>query len=361
MSSTGGFEAYLQSRNGATSAELAQQAQKLMMAAAKRPELAGVQTTFSANVPQLNVQLDRDKAKSLGVAVGDVFDAMSSTFGSLYVNDFSKFGRIFTVQLQSEADFRDSVEDLRNVFVRGQNGQMIPLTSLVTIEQRTGPEVVDRYNAFPAAKFVGGPAPGYSSGESLAAMEQLAKEVLPDGYTLAWTGSAFQEKSTGGSSSMVFVVALLMVFLILSAQYERWTLPFAVLTAVPFAVFGALLARVLPGRAGHADRSGGQKRHPDRGVCRDQDGRRHEPGRRRHRRRQAALPPYRDDLAGLYSGLRTAGYFQRCRLGQPPRHRYRRDWRHVGRDLYCGAVHPAVLQADHAAVARQGRQTRRKT
>ncbi len=249
MSSTGGFEAYLQSRNGATSAELAQQAQKLMMAAAKRPELAGVQTTFSANVPQLNVQLDRDKAKSLGVAVGDVFDAMSSTFGSLYVNDFSKFGRIFTVQLQSEADFRDSVEDLRNVFVRGQNGQMITLTSLVTIEQRTGPEVVDRYNAFPAAKFVGGPAPGYSSGESLAAMEQLAKEVLPDGYTLAWTGSAFQEKSTGGSSSMVFVVALLMVFLILSAQYERWTLPFAVLTAVPFAVFGALLATWMRGLA----------------------------------------------------------------------------------------------------------------
>ena len=249
MSSTGGFEAYLQSRNGASSAELAQQAQKLMMAAAKRPELAGVQTTFSANVPQLNVQLDRDKAKALGVAVGDVFDAMSSTFGSLYVNDFSKFGRIFTVQLQSEADFRDSVEDLRNVFVRGQNGQMIPLTSLVTIEQRTGPEVVDRFNAFPAAKFVGGPAPGYSSGEALIAMEQLAKEVLPDGYTLAWTGSAFQEKSTGGSSSMVFVVAMLMVFLILSAQYERWTLPFAVLTAVPFAVFGALLATWLRGLA----------------------------------------------------------------------------------------------------------------
>jgi HAE1 family hydrophobic/amphiphilic exporter-1/multidrug efflux pump len=119
----------------------------------------------------------------------------------------------------------------------------------VKIEQSTGPEVVDRYNAFPAAKFVGGPAPGYSSGESLAAMEQLAREVLPDGYTLAWTGSAFQEKSTSGSSSMVFVVALLMVFLILSAQYERWTLPFAVLTAVPFAVFGALLATWMRGLA----------------------------------------------------------------------------------------------------------------
>ncbi|WP_174873406.1 efflux RND transporter permease subunit [Vogesella oryzae] len=249
MSSTGGFEAYLQNRAGATSGDLAGMAQKLMQEAAKRPELAGVQTTFSANVPQLNVKLDRDKAKALGVAVSDVFDAMSSTFGSLYVNDFSKFGRIFTVQLQSEASYRDSVSDLSNVFVRSSGGQMIPLTSLVTVEQTTGPEIVERYNAFPSAKFVGGPAPGYSSGQALAAMEQVAKEVLPDGYTLAWTGSAFQEKSTGGSSSMVFVVALVMVFLILAAQYERWSLPIAVLTAVPFAVFGALLATWLRGLA----------------------------------------------------------------------------------------------------------------
>ena len=249
MSSTGGFEAYLQNRAGGTSAELAGLAQKLMMEAAKRPELAGVQTTFSAAVPQLSVQLDRDKAKALGVAVSDVFDAMSSTFGSLYVNDFSKFGRIFTVQLQSEANYRDSVADLSNVFVRSSSGQMVPLTSLVTVQQTTGPEIVERYNAFPSAKFVGGPAPGYSSGQALAAMEQVAKDVLPEGYTLAWTGSAFQEKSTGGSSSMVFVVALLMVFLILAAQYERWSLPIAVLTAVPFAVFGALLATWLRGLA----------------------------------------------------------------------------------------------------------------
>lgn len=249
MSSTGGFEAYLQNRAGASSGELAGLAQKLMMEAAKRPELAGVQTTFSAAVPQLSVQLDRDKAKALGVAVSDVFDAMSSTFGSLYVNDFSKFGRIFTVQLQSEASYRDSVADLSNVFVRSRSGQMVPLTSLVTVQQTTGPEIVERYNAFPSAKFVGGPAPGYSSGQALTAMEQVAKEVLPEGYTLAWTGSAFQEKSTGGSSSMVFVVALLMVFLILAAQYERWSLPIAVLTAVPFAVFGALLATWLRGLA----------------------------------------------------------------------------------------------------------------
>ncbi|SCK17108.1 efflux RND transporter permease subunit [Vogesella sp. LIG4] len=249
MSSTGGFEAYLQNRAGASAGDLAGMAQKLMLAASKRPELAGVQTTFSANVPQLNVKLDRDKAKALGVAVSDVFDAMSSTFGSLYVNDFSKFGRIFTVQLQSEAAYRSSVSDMANVFVRSSSGQMVPLTSLVTVEQTTGPEIVERFNAFPAAKFVGGPAPGYSSGQALAAMEQVAQEVLPEGYTLAWTGSAFQEKSTGGSSSMVFVVALIMVFLILAAQYERWSLPIAVLTAVPFAVFGALLATWLRGLA----------------------------------------------------------------------------------------------------------------
>ena len=247
MSTTGGFEAYVQNRVGASASELAAQAHALMMAAAKRPELAGVQSTFSANVPQINVQLDREKAKSLGVPVTDVFDTMRSTFGALYVNDFNKFGRIFTVQLQSEADFRKGVDNLRTVFVRAKSGEMIPLSSLVTVEQTTGPEIVDRYNAFPAAKLVGGPAPGYSSGEALAVMEQVAKETLPDGYTLAWTGSAYQEKSTGGASSAVFVIALLMVFLILAAQYERWTLPIAVLTAVPFAVFGALVANWLRG------------------------------------------------------------------------------------------------------------------
>ncbi|OHX12340.1 RND transporter [Chromobacterium sphagni] len=249
MSNTGGFEAYVQDRAGGTSLALGEVTKKLVAAAAKHPELKGVQTTFSASVPQVFVKLDRDKAKALGVPVNSVFDTMQSTFGALYVNDFNKFGRTFRVQLQSEAPFRTKVDDLRNVYVRSQTGQMIPLTALVTIQQTTGPETLERFNVFPAAKVVGGPAPGYSSGEALAAMEQVAQETLPEGYALAWTGSAFQEKSTSGSSTLVFGFAIIMVFLILAAQYERWSLPISVLMAVPFAVFGALMANWLRGLA----------------------------------------------------------------------------------------------------------------
>jgi HAE1 family hydrophobic/amphiphilic exporter-1/multidrug efflux pump len=206
-------------------------------------------TTFSADVPQLFIELDREKAKTYGVPINDVFDTMQSTFGELYVNDFNKLGRTFRVQLQSEADFRSRPEDIRNIHVRSQSGEMIPLTALVTVKQVTGPEIVERYNIFPSAKIVGGPAPGYSSGQAIAAMEELAAQVLSDDYSLAWTGSAFQEKQTGGASTLVFVFALVMVFLILAAQYERWNLPIAVLLAVPFAVFGAISANWLRGMA----------------------------------------------------------------------------------------------------------------
>ncbi|WP_406850389.1 efflux RND transporter permease subunit, partial [Chromobacterium phragmitis] len=249
MSNTGGFEAYVQDRAGRTPAELGDITKKMVAAAAKRPELKGVQTTFSASVPQVFVKLDRDKAKALGVPVNSVFDTMQSTFGALYVNDFNKFGRTFRVQLQSEAPFRTKVDDLRNVYVRSQTGQMIPLTALVTIQQTTGPETLERFNVFPAAKLVGGPAPGYSSGQALTALEEVAKETLPEGYSLAWTGSAFQEKSTSGSSTLVFAFGMIMVFLILAAQYERWSLPISVLMAVPFAVFGALMANWMRGLA----------------------------------------------------------------------------------------------------------------
>ena len=249
MSSTGGFEVYVQNRGNGSSKDLAAATQKLIEAAHKRPELGHLSTTFSADVPQLFIQLDREKAKTYGVSISDVFDTMQSTFGELYVNDFNKQGRTFRVQLQSEADFRSRPEDIRNVYVRAQSGEMIPLTALVAVKQGTGPEIVVRYNILPAVKTVGGPAPGYSSGQAIAAMEQLAHETLSDDYGLAWTGAAFQEKQTGGTSALVFVFALVMVFLILAAQYERWNLPIAVLLAVPFAVFGAISANWLRGMA----------------------------------------------------------------------------------------------------------------
>lgn len=243
MSMTGGFEGYLQSRQGDDPKVLAAQAAKVVEAAAKNPVLAGVQTTISSNVPQYYLKLDREKAKSLQVPINSVFAAMQSTFGSYYVNDFTTHGRIFRVSLSSEAEFRAKPEDLRQVFVRSVKGNMIPLDALVTVERIIGPDLVDRFNIFPAAKIMGGPAPGYSSGQAIDAMEQVVRDTLPSvNYTMAWTGSAFQEKAASGAASIAFIFGLIMVFLILAAQYERWSLPIAVLIAVPFAVFGAVLA-----------------------------------------------------------------------------------------------------------------------
>jgi HAE1 family hydrophobic/amphiphilic exporter-1/multidrug efflux pump len=247
LGTTGGFEAYVQSRAGTDYKALEAAAQQLAAAAAKRKELVGVTSTFSSSVPQMRIDLNREQAKLLGVNVTDVFDALQSTFGALYVNDFNRDGRVFRVHLQSDSQFRSRPDDVRDVYVRGGSGELIPLTALVTVREVTGPEVIERYNVFPSAKVIGSAAPGYSSGEALETMEEVAAQALPDGYRLAWTGTSFQEKATGGTSITVFLVGVLMVFLVLAAQYERWTLPFAVILAVPFAVFGALLAVFLRG------------------------------------------------------------------------------------------------------------------
>jgi HAE1 family hydrophobic/amphiphilic exporter-1/multidrug efflux pump len=247
LSMTGGFDGFVQSRGGGDYKELEAAVQKLVAAASQRPELSGVTTSYSASVPQVRIDLDREKAKLLGVNVAEVFETLQSTFGALYVNDFNRAGRVFRVHLQSEAEFRAHPDDIRNVYVRTGSGELIPLTTLVTVREVTGPEIIERYNVFPSAKILGGPAPGYSSGQALEMMEQLAKQTLPDGYALEWTGTSFQEKATGGASQTVFLVGVLMVLLVLAAQYERWTLPFAVIMAVPFAAFGAFLAVFLRG------------------------------------------------------------------------------------------------------------------
>ena len=248
ISITGGFEGYLQSRTGAGTTAIADAMGKVVAAAAKRPELAGVRTTLSANVPQYDIQLDRDKAKAQGVSVSDVFTAMQATFGTYYVNDFTYAGRVFRVNMQSEADFREKPEDLRQVFVKSSAGKLIPLYSLVTVKRIVGPDIVERFNAWPAAKIMGNPAPGYSSGQALQAMEDVVNQTLPGGdWSLAWTGSAYQERAASGTASSAFLFGLIMVFLILAAQYERWSLPIAVILTVPFAVFGAVLAVWLRG------------------------------------------------------------------------------------------------------------------
>ena len=247
MSTTGGFEAYLQDRAGSGPQALAEAVGKLVAAANRRPELAGVRSTFSVSTPQFFITLDREKARALDVPINQVFSTMQSTFGSLYVNDFTLYGRNFRVNLQSEPEFRRTPDDLRHVFVRSNSGGLVPLDSLVTVTRQIGPDVMERFNVFPAAKVMGNAAPGYSSGQALAAMEAVAAEVLDQNYTLGWIGSAYQEKVAAGSGATAFLFGIVIVFLILAAQYERWSLPFAVILAVPFAVFGAILATVLRG------------------------------------------------------------------------------------------------------------------
>ncbi len=247
MSTSGGFEGYIQNRGGKTPAELMAKTNEFLAEANKSPVLNNVKTTFSVDTPQYRIDLDREKARVLNVPINAIYSVMQSTFGSLYVNDFTYMGRNFRVTLQSEAQFRRTPDDLRYVYVKSNDGQLVPLSTLIKVERVTGPELINRFNIFPAAKVLGDPAPGYSSGQAIAEMEKIAGRVLGPDYSLAWIGSAYQEKLTGGASTQAFIFGLIMIFLILSAQYERWSLPFVVILSVPFAVFGALLATWMRG------------------------------------------------------------------------------------------------------------------
>ncbi len=247
MSMTGGFEGYIQNRSGKTSQELMAKTQEFIAEASKRPELANVKTTFSVSTPQYRIDLDREKARVMNVPINSVYTVMQSTFGSLYVNDFTYMGRNFRVSVQSEAKFRRTPDDLRYVYVKSNDGKLVPLSTLLNVERVTGPELVNRFNIFPAAKVMGDPANGYSSGQAIAAMEEVAEKVLGSEYSLSWIGSAYQEKLAGGASTQAFAFGLIMIFLILAAQYEKWSLPMVVILSVPFAVLGALIAVYLRG------------------------------------------------------------------------------------------------------------------
>lgn len=247
LSTTGGFEGYIQNKSGKTFQELMAKTNEFIKVANQNPALKNVKTTFAVNTPQYTIDLDRDKASMLDVSIGSIYTVMQSTFGSLYVNDFTYMGRNFRVTLQSEDNFRRSPNDLRYVFVKANNGQLIPLSSLISVKRVIGPELINRFNIFPAAKVMGDPAEGYSSGQAISAMEDVAKQVLGNDYALSWIGSAYQEKLSGGTSTQAFIFGLIMIFLILAAQYERWSLPFVVIMSVPFAVLGALAATWMRG------------------------------------------------------------------------------------------------------------------
>ncbi|HEY8538705.1 MAG TPA: multidrug efflux RND transporter permease subunit [Steroidobacteraceae bacterium] len=249
LGSAGGFEFYVQARSDVSPVELEQTVQQLLDKLNAHPKLEFANTYYRATVPQLRVDVEREKALALGVPVDDVFETLQATMGALYVNDFNKFGRTYRVQLQADAKYRSKPEDLGNVYVRSTTtGEMIPLKAIITVSEIVGPEQLERFNGFIAAKVIGNGKPGVSSGEAIRAVEEVARETLPDGYELAWSGQAFQELRTGSASVFAFSAAIVMIFLILAALYERWRLPFAVVMAVPFAVAGALALVWLRGK-----------------------------------------------------------------------------------------------------------------
>ena len=240
LGAMGGFKLQIEDRAGLGFAALAQAQGAIMAKAMQTPELAGMLASFQPNAPQVQVDVDRVKAKAQGVPLTAIFETMQINFGSLYVNDFNRFGRTYRVMVQADAPFRQQAEDIGQLKVRNATGEMIPLSSLVTVTRSTGPDRVMHYNGYPSADISGGPAPGYSSGQATAAIEKIVKETLPPGMAYEWTDLTYQEKAAGNTAMIVFPLSVLLAFLILAAQYNSWSLPFAVLLIAPMALLSAI-------------------------------------------------------------------------------------------------------------------------
>ncbi|MES2353638.1 MAG: multidrug efflux RND transporter permease subunit [Pseudomonadota bacterium] len=240
LSNTGGFEFVLQDRTGHGPKEFAQVLQNVLAEARKRPELGFVFANYDDRVPQIEYEVDRDKVKTYGLSLSDVFFTLQTFMGGYYVNDFNLYGRTFRVQAQAEGYARQKPEDVNRFYVRSANGSMIPLSTVLRPKSINGPEYYQRYNIYRAATINGTPAPGRSSGEAAEAMEAVAK-TLPEGYGFEWTGATYQEKKTGGQTGYIFALSLMFVFLVLAALYESWAMPIAILLVIPFGVLGAFL------------------------------------------------------------------------------------------------------------------------
>jgi len=251
LGTAGGFEFYIQNRGTGGPGEMAKALGQFIGAAHKEPQLGMVQTLWRASGPQLSVDVDRDRAKALGVPLEELYGALAATLGSYYVNDFNKFGRTWQVLMSAAPQYRDRPEDIGKVWVRSAEGPsagaMIPLDSLAKVRYSSGPDSLDRFNNLPAVKIFGQAAPGVSSGQAIQAVENIANKVLPQEFSYDWGGVSYQEKRSAGTSGLALGLAVVMVFLILAAQYEKWSLPLSVLLAMPFGTFGALAAVWLRG------------------------------------------------------------------------------------------------------------------
>jgi HAE1 family hydrophobic/amphiphilic exporter-1 len=237
----GGFQFMVEDRSGTRSLdELSATIDGMIGKSAQDPKLRGVFTTFTAATPVLDVEVDRQKAKALGVPIDQIFSTLQLYMGSQYVNDFNYASRTYRVYMQADKQFRDTPEDIGAFYVRNEGGQMIPLEGLVRVTPTTSAQNIRHYNLFRSAEVNGGPAPGVSSGEALAAMEKLAAATLPEGMATEWTGASLEQKESGGQTAVIFALGLLFVFLVLSAQYESFVLPFVIILSVPLAILGAL-------------------------------------------------------------------------------------------------------------------------
>jgi hydrophobe/amphiphile efflux-1 (HAE1) family protein len=247
LGATGGFSFKLQDRAGGSAQDLARVAEDFMAAARQRPEIGNIYSKFDPKTPAFRLELDREKAKKLGVPISDVTNALQTFLGGLNINDFSRFGRTYKVTMQAETEFRSDIEEVGQFYVRGTEGQMVPLSTLVKPVRISSPSVTQRYNLYRTAELGGDAAHGYSSGDTIVAMEAVAAKVLPPGYGYEWSGISLQEKESAGKAPIIFGMAIVFVFLFLAALYESWAIPFAVLFAVPLGVFGAMLGLWLTG------------------------------------------------------------------------------------------------------------------
>ena len=310
----------------------------LIIEANQQPELFNVFSTFAADTPQLYLDLDRNKAQTLGVQINDVFTALQGTLGGLYVNDFNLFGRTWQVNIQADQDFRKQVDDIFKIHVRNAKGEMVPIRSLASVRLVLGPSALICYNLYRSVTINGSPAPGFSTGDALAAMERLSATTLPAGYGFEWTGTALQEKEAAGQTTVVLGLAILFAYLFLVALYESWNIPIPVLLSVWVGILGRdrrgdprrpELRPLRPDRPGRADRARGQERHPDRRV-RDGAARPGQVDRGGCDRGGApAFPAGDDDQLRVHRPPGAPGDRHRRRLDQPPRGRHAGVRRHA--------------------------------
>ena len=354
LGTIGGFKLQLEDRADLGYDELYKATQAVLAKARQTPELTGVFSNYEVSVPQISADVNRVKAKEHGIALTDVFETLQVYLGSIYVNDFNRFGRTYQVIAQADYPFRAKAEDILRLKTRNEAGEMVPLGSVVQVSQSYGPDRVFRYNGYLTADVNGGPAPGYSSGQAQAAMERILAETLPNGVKYEWTDLTYQEIIAGNSAVFVFPLCVLLVVLVLAALYESWTLPLAIVAIVPMALFSAHRRPVAHRRRQqhlHADRAvragrpREQERDPDRRVRQGPREGRRRAGRRGAGSGATAAAADPDDVVRVHHGRRAAGVFVGGRRGDAPRHRYRRVLRNDRRDVLRPVPDTTLLRA----------------